>query len=77
MKPEEALRMAQNSVNGCFLCNSKELQVIGCYVPDNPEQFGTAPGGKMRTFFYGICGDCFELSDIENRVEEKLMAGLN
>lgn len=52
----------------CLLCGGPQ-DVIGVYVPDNPEAWG-APKGKDRRFVYALCGDCFGKPDAPTCVEK-------
>jgi len=64
-------------MDSCYLCGSKEVVVIGCYVANKNDKradflMGKVKAGKTRTFWYGLCGECFNLLDREKLIEDKI-----
>jgi len=64
-------------MDSCYLCGKKEIEFIGCYVSNKNDDsvdwlLGKLKKGKTRTFWYGLCGECFNLLDREKLVEDKI-----
>ena len=79
MKGQEAYEIAKNNVKCCFLCGEDKIEVLGCFVPNDPTKWisGKPAPGKTRTFWYGLCGECFRLPDKAKLVEKKMESEMN
>lgn len=72
MNNQKAYKEALSVVKSCYLCGKKQVKIIGCYIPDPPDQLlGEPAPGKTRTYWYGLCEKCFKLYNKEELVEEK------
>lgn len=58
----------------CLLCGGKP-QVIGMFVPEEPEIFGGIEG-KKRFFRYCLCSKCKSKSDTPEKVEKVIASEL-
>ena len=79
MKAQKAYKLARDNVKCCYLCGKEEIKVLGCCVPDDPTKWisGKPAPGKTRTFWYGLCEECFKLPDKAELVEKKIASELN
>lgn len=72
----EILQRVVNSgrVDRCLFCGD-EPSYFGVFVPSDSGEWGAARG-KQRLFFYGICENCFSVTDSESREDraEKILA---
>lgn len=63
----------------CFVCGrvpeSGEQAAVGVFIADEAHQRRLgAPSNKTRLMIYLVCGDCYELPDRNERVEQKIFA---
>jgi len=58
----------------CLLCGGPS-DVIGVFVPDDPQRWGAAPG-KTRFVRYCLCEKCKSKNDTPIRVEKVILAEL-
>ncbi|MBA7585628.1 hypothetical protein ES708_27614 [subsurface metagenome] len=79
MKAQKAYKLAKDDVKCCYLCGKEEIEVLGCFVPDDPAEWtpGKPAPGKTRTLWYGLCGECFKLPNKAELVEKKIASELN
>ena len=56
----------------CLFCGGAP-DVIGVFVPEDPELWGGRKG-KKRIFRYCLCEKCHELPDVPERVEKIIRA---
>jgi len=81
VKAQKAYNLAKDNVKCCYLCEKEEIEVMGCFVPDDPEEWEWISGkpalGKTRTYWYGLCEECFKLPDKAELVEKKIASELN
>ena len=79
MNEQEAYKTAENNVKCCYLCGEEKIKALGCFVPDDPTKWisGKPAPGKTRTFWYGLCEECFILPDKAELVERKMASEMN
>ena len=79
MKTQKAYELARDKIRHCYLCGKEEVNVLGCFVPDDPTKWisGKPAPGKTRSFWYGLCEECFKLPDKAELVEKKIASKLN
>lgn len=63
-----------NSVSACMLCGSTEVFTRGIFRPDEPWRISSRPptAGKVRTYYYGLCQQCFALDDRDARCDRAI-----
>lgn len=79
VKIEEAFKLAKNNIKYCYLCGKEEIKVFGCCIPNDPANWllGEPAPGKARTYWYGLCEECFKLPDKARLVEKKMESEMN
>jgi hypothetical protein len=55
----------------CILCGGKAAYG-GIFAPDNPQEYGAAPG-KGRLIFYSFCAHCQQEEDRLERVQKIIL----
>lgn len=68
----EALVLAREKVKTCIMCHSRKLKAVACFVPEDPNFGLGTPEGKIRTYWYGICYECYDKEGILDRITEKI-----
>jgi len=79
VKAEEAFKLAKNNIKYCYLCEKEGIKFVGCFAPDDPTKLilGEPAPGKIRTYWYGLCEECFKLPDKAELVEKKMESEMN
>jgi len=70
----EAFLAKLNRVNVCLLCGGAEVFARGIFQPDEPWRLSSRPptAGKLRTYYYGLCQQCFALEDRDARCDRMI-----
>jgi hypothetical protein len=67
--------MNRTSGDFCLLCGGG-ADVIGVFIPDDPQKWGAAPG-KTRFVRYCLCEKCKCKNDTPEKVEKVILAELS
>ncbi len=57
MTVHASMAQAIQMLKRCYLCEDADPAVLGCFVPDRPEEFTLTPvpHGKRRVMWYALC----------------------
>ena len=70
-------RLARQRRLSCALCGAGDASYVGVYVPDPAtNRLIGAAAGTQRLVAYRLCGACFELSDVADRVRDEIIGDL-